>query len=127
MDMKKLTKATPSIQTLPKSTQANHHLTDLNSHTSVVKSYPESGTEKTVVTSKKQPVEKGPLKITGGSVSVSGGPKPKTSVSGGDMAKSTKVTKPADKQAEAKRPAVGTDADAKKKYGSKSHNNGYTN
>jgi hypothetical protein len=39
----------------------------------------------------------------------------------------TKPLTPAQKQAEAKRPAVGTDADATKKYGSKSHNNGYTN
>ena len=39
----------------------------------------------------------------------------------------TKPVSPAKKQAEAKRPAVGTDADAKKKYGSKSWNNGYTN
>jgi hypothetical protein len=39
----------------------------------------------------------------------------------------TKPLTPAQKQGEAKRPAVGTDADAKKKYGSKSHNNGYTN
>ena len=39
----------------------------------------------------------------------------------------TKPVSPAKKQAEAKRPAVGTDADAKKKYGSKTWNNGYTN
>jgi lipoate-protein ligase A len=38
-----------------------------------------------------------------------------------------KIKEEQKKQAEAKRPAVGTDADAKKKYGSKSWNNGYTN
>mgnify|MGYP003337942623 CR=1 FL=1 len=36
-------------------------------------------------------------------------------------------TKPASKMESAKRPAVGADVDAKKKYGSKSWNNGYTN
>ena len=36
-------------------------------------------------------------------------------------------TKPASKMESAKRPEVGTDAEAKKKYGSKSWNNGYTN
>ena len=35
--------------------------------------------------------------------------------------------KPASKMESAKRPAVGADVDAKKKYGSKSWNNGYTN
>jgi hypothetical protein len=44
-----------------------------------------------------------------------------------DSSNNTKPLTPAQKQGEAKRPAVGTDADAKKKYGSKSHNNGYTN
>ena len=36
-------------------------------------------------------------------------------------------TKPASSMESAKRPAVGADVDAKKKYGSKSWNNGYTN
>ena len=44
-----------------------------------------------------------------------------------DNSNHTKPLTPAEKQAQAKRPAVGNDADAKKKYGSKSWNNGYTN
>jgi hypothetical protein len=39
----------------------------------------------------------------------------------------TKPVTPAQKQAEAKRPMVGTDKSAAKKYGASSHNNGYTN
>lgn len=44
-----------------------------------------------------------------------------------DNSNHTKPVSPAQKQAEAKRPAVGTDKEAAKKYGSKSWNNGYTN
>ena len=39
----------------------------------------------------------------------------------------TKPLTPAEKQAKAKRPAVGTDKAAAEEYGSKSWNNGYTN
>ena len=78
MDMKNFTKSAPSIQTLPKKNQADHHITDLNSHTSVIKSHPEAGTEKTPVTSKKQPPMTDPLKITGGSSYTSGGATSKT-------------------------------------------------
>ena len=34
---------------------------------------------------------------------------------------------PAERQAKAKRPMIGADKSARKKYGSKSNNNGYTN
>ena len=34
---------------------------------------------------------------------------------------------PAERQAKAKRPMIGADKSAKKKYGNKSNNNGYTN
>ena len=39
----------------------------------------------------------------------------------------TKPVSPAEKQAQAKRPAVGNDKAAAKEFGSKSWNNGYTN
>ena len=48
-------------------------------------------------------------------------PKPKASAK-----PATKATK-APTMSNAKRPAVGTDIAAKKKYGPNSHNNGYTN
>jgi len=80
MDMKNIAKPTPSIQTLPKSTQADHHVTDLASHTTVIKSHPEAGTESTPVTTKKQPAMTGSVKITDGYASTSGGATSKTAL-----------------------------------------------
>jgi len=57
-------------------------------------------------------------------------PKPKGTQAGHAVTNNdnhTKPISPAQKQAEAKRPAVGTDKSAAKQYGSRSWNNGYTN
>jgi hypothetical protein len=57
-------------------------------------------------------------------------PKPKGTQAGHavtDSKNNTKPLTPAQKQAEAKRPAVGNDAAVAKKVQGPSHNNGYTN